>query len=570
MAQNKVTIHFEGKGSEKLRREIQKLAQVQNELLGETKKSNQALGAFDTTGRRNAKTMGGMANAFATVRSKMLLFNFAMGLGVSQLIRFTQEATKVEDMGRAFSTLQGGASNASIAIDKLQKATNGTMTQFNLFQQANNAMILGVTKNSDEMAEMFDVAQRLGQALGRDTASSVESLITGIGRQSRLMLDNIGIIVKSDEAYEDYAEKLGTTADKLTDAEKKQAFFEATMESARQKVALLGDEELSNSQKLAKMTVAINDATIALGQALMPLVMPLAKAMELLARVATSVFEAFNMVKESQLSTSEELDIARFHLESLQKAYEDAGGKMVEFMDTGVMTFQSNTLAAEAFVNKIIEAEAEVARLEEKFIGETIEDPFIKLSKILEDINGLFEEMELKSKKAGDAAVLAAIKSGAAYKNTGLAAQDAMEKETVAIAQAVIARYINSVFADMTLPFPVKLVLSAGAGAAAGSLLQGAIGQAKKMKFEQGGLVGGRRHSQGGTMIEAEQGEFVMSRRAVQSVGIETMNRINQGGGAGGVNISFSGNVMSQDFIEDEAIPMIKEAIRRGADIGVS
>ena len=38
----------------------------------------------------------------------------------------------------------------------------------------------------------------------------------------------------------------------------------------------------------------------------------------------------------------------------------------------------------------------------------------------------------------------------------------------------------------------------------------------------------------------------------------------------GGVNINFSGNVLSQDFIEDEAIPMIKEAIRRGADIGVA
>jgi hypothetical protein len=40
-----------------------------------------------------------------------------------------------------------------------------------------------------------------------------------------------------------------------------------------------------------------------------------------------------------------------------------------------------------------------------------------------------------------------------------------------------------------------------------------------------------------------------------------------QGGGT--VNINFSGNVLSQDFIEQEAIPQIKEAIRRGADIGV-
>ena len=35
-------------------------------------------------------------------------------------------------------------------------------------------------------------------------------------------------------------------------------------------------------------------------------------------------------------------------------------------------------------------------------------------------------------------------------------------------------------------------------------------------------------------------------------------------------NISFSGNVVSDDFIENEAIPKIKDAIRRGADIGIS
>ena len=71
-------------------------------------------------------------------------------------------------------------------------------------------------------------------------------------------------------------------------------------------------------------------------------------------------------------------------------------------------------------------------------------------------------------------------------------------------------------------------------------------------------------------MIEAERGEFVMSRNAVNTVGVETMNRINEGGSTGNVNVNFSGNVLSQDYIENEAIPQIKEAIRRGADIGVS
>ena len=95
------------------------------------------------------------------------------------------------------------------------------------------------------------------------------------------------------------------------------------------------------------------------------------------------------------------------------------------------------------------------------------------------------------------------------------------------------------------------------------------IASQKPPKMAQGGLVGGRRHSQGGTLIEAEQGEFVMSRDAVDAIGAENLNRMNRGGGTG-ANITFSGNVMSDDFIENEAIPKIKEAVRRGSDIGVS
>tara|TARA_Y100000593_G_scaffold54392_1_gene101676 strand:+ start:1921 stop:3945 length:2025 start_codon:yes stop_codon:yes gene_type:complete len=112
-------------------------------------------------------------------------------------------------------------------------------------------------------------------------------------------------------------------------------------------------------------------------------------------------------------------------------------------------------------------------------------------------------------------------------------------------------------------PFMVTLI------GAMGAVQLAAIANTPLPKFAKGGLIGGKRHSQGGTMIEAEQGEFVMSRNATQAIGLENLNRMNQGGG-GAVNVTFTGNVMSQDFIENEAIPQIKEAIRRGADIGVS
>jgi hypothetical protein len=40
-------------------------------------------------------------------------------------------------------------------------------------------------------------------------------------------------------------------------------------------------------------------------------------------------------------------------------------------------------------------------------------------------------------------------------------------------------------------------------------------------------MIGGQSHDQGGTIIEAERGEFVMSKKAVDSVGVENMKKIN-------------------------------------------
>ena len=88
--------------------------------------------------------------------------------------------------------------------------------------------------------------------------------------------------------------------------------------------------------------------------------------------------------------------------------------------------------------------------------------------------------------------------------------------------------------------------------------------------FQYGGLVGGKSHGQGGTVIEAERGEFVMRKEAVDNIGVDALEELNRGGNTGNVVVNVSGNVMTQDFVENELADSIKEAIRRGSDFGVS
>ena len=77
----------------------------------------------------------------------------------------------------------------------------------------------------------------------------------------------------------------------------------------------------------------------------------------------------------------------------------------------------------------------------------------------------------------------------------------------------------------------------------------------------------------------AKGGEFVTNRPEMIMVGeagrehvkITPIDRpADRALGSSNVTVNFSGNVLSKDFIEDEAIPQIKEALRRGGDIGLA
>ena len=572
MADNKILIKFKAHGDTQLRNAIKALAKEQEKLNRTITDTEKGTGALDTKSTRLRKTNGFLANSFATVRSKMLLFTFAMSMGVRQITQFMIEAAKVESMERAFNTLSGGTENATIAIDKLREATNGTMNDFNLFQQANNAMILGVSKNSDEMAEMFDIAQRLGRALGRDTASSVESLITGIGRQSRLMLDNIGIIVKADEAYRDYARILGTTADKLTDAQKKQAFFSATMDAARSKVKKLGEETLGTQDRFDRFSTALDNSLVHLGESL--------HATTLLVDVLTELLNLLPDIEKSFVSTTNHMQGYAFSARLLLKTLNminDGEIKFISERDKIIKQLAEEQKAREKIGETVEDAlafsEAETFALREGFGRvESMVDSYIKKVDTAQQINADYSDglnvVTRALKVAGMAQQQYVEAIIASSFRTGLATKDMGESFKI-----ITQQLVQDLAFQATLFLMKDAVQKLGwAGVPLAAAAAGTVGAlvGKISDFEDGGYVGGRRHSQGGTIIEAEQGEFVMSRRAVESVGLDAMNRINQGKMAGNVVINVTGNVMSQDYVEGELADQLRMAIRRGADIGVS
>jgi hypothetical protein len=722
-----IIVRFKPENHKELIRAIKDLQKAQGKHTTTTKTSTAATKKQTKANSGLLSSQRLLNNSFATMRSHMLLFSFAMSLGVRQVVKMTKEAAKLQSMERAFGGLSGGASNAAVAVDKLKEATNGTLSEFDLFQQANNAMILGVTKNSDEMAQMFDMAQRLGNALGKDTKLSVESLITGIGRQSRLMLDNIGIIVKADQAYAAYATKLGTTADNLTQSEKRQAFMNAALEAGQNALLSMPNEILNADQKFQALSASLDDASKSIGEAFLPLAEKLATALTTLANaitpervkafatvisgtlvvamiayrkvlrdvimrqtmlgwgalataagllaaeilVLTGVFDGVDegldkvdkssskylqsliemkkqdisaelakqearqkelqtTIDESNLTKEDEIDLA--------KAFNAIAQQAIMTQTDATNTYNMNNKAL--VENTQLTGEQAIATKEEKeAVDENVrvlteynlalENGFNTINSYLEtqdkikgmygstreaqqeSINAQIKETEQLIKTQGAqkeyVAVLemlqkkklnliqveeqARLKSYSSLAN-GLGAlatsngKNAKIGARFAQAAAIIDTYAgaNKAFAQGgTLGFVTGAAIIAqglanvaqietqlsklGAGGSGGG---GGGVSSPVLQFEDGGYVGGNRHAQGGTMIEAERGEFVMSRNAVESIGLETLNQMNQSGGGGNINVNVSGNVLTQDFVEGELAESIKEAVRRGSDFGIS
>ncbi len=172
---------------------------------------------------------------------------------------------KVLGVQRAFTRAVGDLEGALI---KLRTASLGLISTYELMVGFNQAVTLGAVENIKQYAELTKVALTLGIALGVDAAFALESLTLGIGRQSRMILDNLGLIVRVEAANKAYALTLGITTAELTDNQKAVAFRTAAMEAAREKIQELGEVEEVASFAVTRFGVAVENARDEIGKML--------------------------------------------------------------------------------------------------------------------------------------------------------------------------------------------------------------------------------------------------------------------------------------------------------------
>jgi hypothetical protein len=394
----------------------------------EVKKAVQALNKVEKEQKDIKKQNDGLKKSFATIGGVI-----AAAFSVQAIANFTASAVRLGSqtisLERSFRNLGKAVDFNDESLAKFRKATDGTVSDVDLMIQANNAMLLGIVENDDAFAELIDNAQRLAKAVGQDALFGIESLTTGIGRQSKLMLDNLGIVLDTNLAYQKFAEANGKAVKDLDENERKQAFVQAALQSTAEKVAQLGDEELDAT-----------DATLALSSAFENLQGTIGKTLQDEVEVTANFFTRLIEKTERLILRNEEL----------KKALPLTGGQQrtlqplptPERPDIPLLTDDEDDILPDMDVAD--ETYSHLIELDNKYAKE--QEKNIKFLQKLED-----EAYQQRIQNNLQMALL-----------SGQSAKDAVRATIQAEMVEAQGKLISSI---MDLPFPLNIAIAAGAGA---------------------------------------------------------------------------------------------------------
>lgn len=246
--------------------EIEVLLRLKDELSGTLKRVNGKLGNFDRQVKTSTKNTQGFTKSMKG--AKVAVGAFVGAAVTRQIVKVGTELFNLglesERIGASFRNLSDDISGTY--LDALKEASAGTVSELSLMKSANQALLLGIQKET--IPELLKVSRALGKATGRTAEEAFADIATGIGRQSRLILDNLGIIVDTTKAYDDYARAIGTSASNLTELQKKQAFTNAALDQAKIKAAQVGENLDDMSTKVAQVTAKWEDFRVEIGKAL--------------------------------------------------------------------------------------------------------------------------------------------------------------------------------------------------------------------------------------------------------------------------------------------------------------
>lgn len=214
--------------------------------ISELKQNAKSFGEIASSDQVNGIFLGTMATKLAGLLGEQAskLKDFALESARAGV----EMAEQADGVTKAFNAMD----NPNL-LDNLRKATKGTVNDVQLMTAAVQANDFRIPL--EDLDKYLEFAQLKAQQTGQSVDYMTNSIVTGLGRKSPMILDNLGI------SAAEISEKTKETGD----------FMKAVAEIVDTQLAEAGETYISAADRAAQKTVELQNAQKALGDEILPL-----------------------------------------------------------------------------------------------------------------------------------------------------------------------------------------------------------------------------------------------------------------------------------------------------------
>src|SRR5215831_2402538 len=180
----------------------------------------------DNITRGLGRAAGGLGKGIAT----------ALGGGVVALTAFGTQSIKVAAGVEKMNSVLGALAKANHVSRSAVDGTVNSLRKHGLTIEAAQATTAAFVKEHINLAQatrLSTVAQNAAAVSGKSVSEVMEGITKAVETGRTKQLQQYGVVVNTKDVYKEYAAELGTTASKLTEAQRQTAIMNAVMERGK-------------------------------------------------------------------------------------------------------------------------------------------------------------------------------------------------------------------------------------------------------------------------------------------------------------------------------------------------
>lgn len=199
------------------------------------------------------KGIASQTASFFTAQAAYDAFKETVRGGIEVFKDMTMEGARIADVEENFGKLSISAGQlGETLLGSLRTGLHNTVTDFELMKSVNDNLAAGLKMTDQQYHDIAEGGFALAQAKGIDVKAAFdqinEALLTGRTRQLQYLTGKIDLVA----AEASYADKIGTTADRLTAEQKIEAARVAIIDKVRDATARLGEQQDGLDEKVAQ------------------------------------------------------------------------------------------------------------------------------------------------------------------------------------------------------------------------------------------------------------------------------------------------------------------------------